>query len=396
MEKCVPMAAGKNEDLKYEVSNNNNRINVHIPDDIAFSILSKLPIKSLKRFGCVRKSWSLLFENPYFMNMLRNHFLYNNNRHCSDYGGDTFLFLYEPLRPHYYRASFYLLSNDKFEDRIKLDLPPPFDGDDIAMYILSSVSVNGIFCLGKDTRRGIVNSFQAALWNPATAEVMGIPPSPDESVPPYRDPFFIFHGFGYDNVKDDYKLIRYITFFQVVDEEEDVPYEDRSYDPLLQIYSLRSNSWRILDVNMPDGYDISMITFEKPMGVYMDEVCHWWGTTDFGNGEGYLVRLVVLNESIAFISNRFKATTYHISILVELGVKESWIKLFIVGPIPSLDWPIAVGQKGGICFRQTNDELVWIDLSTQIIDEIGVKGERYCYQMGIYKESLLRIGGIND
>ncbi|XP_045828998.1 F-box protein CPR1-like [Trifolium pratense] len=396
MEKCVPMAAGKNEDLKYEVSNNNNRINVHIPDDIAFSILSKLPIKSLKRFGCVRKSWSLLFENPYFMNMLRNHFLYNNNRHCSDYGGDTFLFLYEPLRPHYYRASFYLLSNDKFEDRIKLDLPPPFDGEDIAMYILSSVSVNGIFCLGKDTRRGIVNSFQAALWNPATAEVMGIPPSPDESVPPYRDPFFIFHGFGYDNVRDDYKLIRYITFFQVVDEEEDVPYEDRSYDPLLQIYSLRSNTWRILDVNIPDGYDISMIDFEKPVGVYMDGVCHWWGTTDFGNGEGYLVRLVVLNESIALISNRFKATTFHISILVELGVKESWIKLFIVGPIPSLDWPIAVGKKGGICFRQTNDELVWIDLSTQIIDEIGVKGERYCYQMGIYKESLLCIGGIND
>jgi hypothetical protein len=104
----------------------------------------------------------------------------------------------------------------------------------------------------------------------------------------------------------------------------------------------------------------------------------------------------VLNESIALISNRFEATTFHISILVELGVKESWIKLFIVGPIPSLDRPITVGKKGHLCFRQTNDELVWIDLSTQIIDEIGVKGRRYCYQMGIYKESLLCIGGIKD
>ncbi|GAU28328.1 hypothetical protein TSUD_256560 [Trifolium subterraneum] len=380
------------------------------------------------------------------MNMFRNHFLSNNKRHCSDYGGHTFLFLYEPLRPDYYRPSFYLLSNDKFENRIKLDLPPPFHGDDIGMYILSSVSVNGIFCLGKDTYRGIVNSFQAALWNPATAEVMVIPTSPTESVPPYRDPMFIFHGFGYDNVRDDYKLIRYINFFQVVDEDEDVPLEDRSYDPLFEIYSLRSNSWRILDVNMPhcyddcydvdmpDCYDVNMASFEKPVGVYMDGVCHWWGTTDFGNGgEGYLVsfdlrnevffttpiptrldmdisrdpistvwpqaidrKLVVLNESIALISNRIEATTFHISILAELGVKESWIKLFIVGPIPSLDWPIAVGKNGDICFRQTNDELVWIDLSTQIIYEIGVKGRRYCYQMGIYKESLLRIGGSND
>ncbi|KAK2431934.1 hypothetical protein QL285_030101 [Trifolium repens] len=356
--------------------------------------------------------------------MLRNHFLCNNHRHCSDYGGDTFLFLYEPVRQDYYRRSFYLLSDDKFENRIKLDLPPPFDGDDIRMYVLSSVSVNGIFCLAKE-KRGIVTTFQFALWNPTTAEVMVIPPSPIESVPPYRNPEVIFHGFGYDNVRDDYKLIRHMTFFNLTDEDEDVPLEDRSYDDLLEIYSLRSNSWRILDVNLPDCYH------DQPLGVYMDGVCHWWGITDYDNGEGCLVsfdlrnevffttptpldtdlsrdpisverpqaidrRLVVLNESIALISNRFKATTFHISILVELGVKESWIKLFIVGPIPSLDWPITVGKKGHLCFRQTNDELVWIDLSTQIIDEIGVKGRRYCYQMGIYKESLLCIGGIKD
>jgi F-box interacting protein len=243
-----------------------------------------------------------------------------------------------------------------------------------------------------------------------------------------------FHGFGYDNVRDDYKLIRYVHFFQVTDEEEDLPLEDRSYDPLLGICSLRSNSWRILDINMPDCYDVNRddcCYHEQPLGVYMDGVCHWWGTTDYINGEGCLVsfdlrnevffttpilldtdlsrdpisiewpqaidrQLVVLNESIALISNRVQAATFHISILVELGVKESWIKLFIVGPIPSLGWPIAVGKKGHICFRQTNDELVWIDLSTQIVDEIGVKGRRSCYQMGIYKESLLRIGGIKD
>jgi len=396
------------------------RNNVHVHDDLALFILSKLPLKSLKRFGCVSKSWSLLFQNPHFMNMFRTHF---SSMSSSDHdGGDTFLFLQEPELPvtHEYRyhGAFYLLPNERFEDRIRLDLPPPFQVDDSNIYVLSSVSVNGILCLGQDRKRGRVYSFRAVLWNPATAEFRVIPPSPDEFAPPYRNPVFYFHGFGYDRVREDYKVIRYISFFHLSDEEEDVPFEDRSYDPLLEIYSLRSNSWRILHVNMPDCY------FEKPLGVYMDGVCHWWGKTDSLNVEGCLVsfdlsnellfttpmplhmvvscdvyverQLVLLNDSIALISNYFNATTFHISILGELGVRESWINLFNVELIPSIECPIGVGKKGDICFRKRDDELVWIDLSTQIINEIGAKGEIYSCQMGIYKESVLPIGGINS
>jgi molecular chaperone HtpG len=395
------------------------RNNLHIHDDLAFSILSKLPLKSLKRFGCVRKPWSLLFENSHFMKMLRTHFL-SNSHSGSDHGcGDTFLLLDEDVPRHH--AMLYLLPNERFENMIELDLPPPIQEDAINPYILSSVSINGIFCIGQDRHNGIVNTFRAVLWNPATTEFMVIPPSPDESVPPYRDPFFKFHGFGYDRDRDDYKVIRYMSFFHLTDEEEEVPDEDRSYDPLLEIYSLKSNSWRILDVNIAD------FNYDRPWlgtGVYIDGVCHWWGNNDLYNSTGCLVsfdccnevlfttpmlldidercdfeiterRLVVLNNSIALVSNCFHATTFHISTLGELGVMESWIKLFVVGPIPSIECPIGVGKKGGICFKRENDELVWIDLSTQIIDEIGVKGDKYA-RMGIYKESLLSIVGINN
>ncbi|KAI5439989.1 hypothetical protein KIW84_025376, partial [Lathyrus oleraceus] len=103
-----------------------------------------------------------------------------------------------------------------------------------------------------------------------------------------------------------------------------------------------------------------------------------------------------LNESIALISNCLKATTFHISILAELGVKESWIKLFIVGPIPSIEYPIGVGKKGDICFKQENNELVWLDLSTLVTTKIGVKGVIYGCQIGIYKENLLSTGGFNS
>jgi molecular chaperone HtpG len=410
MEKFVEVVE-TNEDVKV----NNNP---HIPDDFSFSILSKLPLKSLKRFGCVCKPWSLLFKNPHFMNMLRKHFL-SNNHHSNS--GVTFLLL-QKEEPHVL-DKFYLLSNDKFENRVKLDLPPPIHGVDGIVYFLSSSSINGILCLGQDASRGMVSIFRVVLWNPATAEYMVIPPSPDEYVPPYRDPSFMFHGFGYDHVRDDYKLIRYISFFNVTDEDEDVPWEDRSYDPLLEIYSLRSNSWRILEIDM---HDIAQCSYDQTFlgtGVYMDGVCHWWGNNDSYHSRGLLVsfdfsnevlfttpmlldmgercdfvierRLVVLNESIALISNCFKTTTFHILILGELGIKELWIKLFIVETIPFIECPIGFGKKG-ICFKQKNDELVWIDINNQIIDEIGVKAERYTFQMGIYKESFLSIEGINN
>ncbi|GAU50902.1 hypothetical protein TSUD_238700 [Trifolium subterraneum] len=383
------VVASTNEELK--VSNN-----LHIHDDLAFSILSKLPLKSLKRFGCVR----------------------------SDYG-DTFLILYEaelllPYR-HVYHSSIYLLPDEIFENMVKLDLPPPFQEDDTGLHILNSVSINGILCVGQDGIRGRVNSFRAVLWNPATTEFTVIPPSPYEIVPTYRDPSFRFQGFGYDRVRDDYKLIRYINFFHVTDEEEDVPYEDRFYDPLLEIYSLRSNSWKILDINIPGRcYGIS----STDTGVYTDGVCHWCGKIFSLDDNDYLVsfdfvnevlfttpmqfdvdgscndvlfinrHLVVLNESIALISNFPGATTFHISILGELGVKKSWITLFIVGPIPSVECPIGVVKEGNICFKEKDDELVWVDLRTQIIDEVGVNA-RYC-QIGIYKETLLPIGGMNN
>ena len=82
--------------------------------------------------------------------------------------------------------------------------------------------------------------------------------------------------------------------------------------------------------------------------------------------------------------------------MAELGVKESWIKLFIVGPIPSIEYPIGVGKKGDICFKQENNELVWLDLSTLVTTKIGVKGVIYGCQIGIYKENLLSTGGFNS
>ncbi|AES76821.1 hypothetical protein MTR_6g087660 [Medicago truncatula] len=52
----------------------------YISDEISFYILSKLPLKSFKRFECVCKSWSLLSENQHFVKVFCNNLLSNSLR----------------------------------------------------------------------------------------------------------------------------------------------------------------------------------------------------------------------------------------------------------------------------------------------------------------------------
>lgn len=80
----------------------------------------------------------------------------------------------------------------------------------------------------------------------------------------------------------------------------------------------------------------------------------------------------------------------------EVGAKESWIKLFIVGPLLSVEHPIGVGKKGDIFFRKKDNQLARFNLITQKIEELGVKGDRCCCPIMVYEKSLLPIEGINS
>ncbi|XP_058774582.1 F-box/kelch-repeat protein At3g06240-like [Vicia villosa] len=385
----------------------------YIHDDLAFYVLSKLPIKSLKRFGCVRKSWSALFENSHFMALFRNHFLSHNN--CDD-DYQPFLLIY--LRDHADReyAELRLL-----DSRIKLNLPPPLQQGDHVISILGKTSVNGVFCIAQ-THPGTddINKVSYVLWNPATDEFLVIPHSPDELVPqhPLLWVNHKFHGFGYDQLRDDFKLIQYVSFDNSSCDGYDYdidspPPQGMLYDPFFEIYSLRNNSWKILHMDdMSPWYIGNAFTGVE---LYTDGACHWllqgnqhemvlmsfdlsdqvFFTTPIGERTeldyGYLA---VLNGSVAFIINHDNDNIFHISILGELGVKESWIKLFICGPMPSIEGhPIGFGKRGYIFFRKLDDELVRVDLSTGIMEELGVKGEDYCCTIGHYQESLLPIRG---
>ncbi|PNY10196.1 F-box protein [Trifolium pratense] len=61
--------------------------------------------------------------------------------------------------------------------------------------------------------------------------------------------------------------------------------------------------------------------------------------------------------------------------------QESWIKLFIVEQ-PCVGFPIGVGMKGEIFIQNIDDEIVWFDLTTKMIKELGLKGKRMEFLSG--------------
>jgi molecular chaperone HtpG len=380
------------------------KVSNYIPDEISYSILSKLPLKSLKRFECVQKSWSLLFENQHFMNMFRNNFLSYNNDPAS-----LILRVFKNRQ-----ELFYSFSGERFENMVKLDRSNSCEN-----YIFGSRSINGTFCL-----HGSVHDSHIVLWTPATQTRKLLPDSVTESfkmfIPDEADVSFIYHvqGFGYDRVIDDYKVIRYVGISVDSYPDDEDRLEELDCDHLWEIYSLRSNSWRKLHVDMPYTVQCS-----GDVQVYIDGVCHWLSEHYYiepclvsfylSNEEFFLtpipsdvddvkvspswLNLAVLNESLALISYHEETTTCHISILSEFGMKESWTKLFIVGPLHCVKPPIIVGTKGEIFFIRKDEEIVWLDLSTQMIRELGYKQEPYTrLWIIIYKDGgILPIEGIS-
>ncbi|GAU18162.1 hypothetical protein TSUD_248620 [Trifolium subterraneum] len=372
---------------------------------------------------------STLFQDSYFMTIYTNKFISNNNN--NNHYDDTYLVRHGGARGEDGGGvQFYLLPGHRFENRIKIDLPPPLQGNDSWFYILGGVSINGILCFNQRCARRLV------LWNPTTAEFKIIPHTPCHWLPPNRQPLYDLNGFGYDHATNDYKVIQFVDSCRGggnPDEDEDqdqefVPGDRSSYETFWGIYSLKTNSWRKLDLNIPNRYYYTQNRF---IGVYTNGVCHWWARTDdspnIEDAEEYLLSfnfsnelmfttprpsyldvrhclssklvdrcLFLLNESIALISTNLDMATIQISILGELGVRESWTKFLTVMCLPSIEYPIGVGNLSNIVFFAKNDDkLAWINLNTKMTEELDFKVEKFVY-VGKYKKSFLPICGRNE
>ncbi|CAL0312963.1 unnamed protein product [Lupinus luteus] len=357
------------------------KVSTNIPHDLVFNILSKLPIKSLKRFSCITPSWADLFENPNFMTMYYHNFFRKNDH-------DTSSILLKQGIPDTYKDNLFMLYGERFENKVKFDWPPPFQGNDIGcIYKLGSI-INDTICVYPRISCGTQFDQKVILWNLSSNELKGIRYG-YVPCPPGIHFMIALHGFGYDKFTNDYKLIRRIDYLQ-----DNSFWNDVRVDPPMpswELYSLKSNSWKKLDVEIP--YD------ESYDHVYLNGMCHWWGCTTYNEEESVLVSfnlsdevvyttlvdwngchatqnraLMVMNDSIGMITMHEGNTCFEISILGELGVKESWTKIFKIGPLSCVAYPFGVWYKGKIFFHKDDGEIAWFDLSTRVLEEIGIKG----------------------
>jgi hypothetical protein len=194
----VPDEKGTNSSVSDEKGSNGS-----IPDDLALVILSKFPLKSLKRFTYVKKSWLLLFNNPHFMSMFCRNFISN----CH-YGNDSSLLLKRivdyfgrPNGPSYLDpCELIWISGDRFGEKVNLGqlsmVRPRLNGLFLHLFGFGS-GIHGIICIYEPRT---LNGSNVVLWNPTTGESLDVPPSPSKSNPPPFNYEVVECGFGYDEM----------------------------------------------------------------------------------------------------------------------------------------------------------------------------------------------------
>lgn len=190
----------------------------HVPYDICFEILSRLPVKSLFRFMSVSKQWlSIISSDPQFIQKHLFHAQKNPN-----------------LR-HIISTRQLKVLLDRRENLISLAVANSPSSNNEKPEILASC--NGLLLLGI----GETNHF---LWNPSTRsykKVLG-------NLYHYRDKNNIrMYGLGYDSSSNAYKVIRIVRVISSALSARYThdPYRHWVYDATqVRVYNSRTNSWR--------------------------------------------------------------------------------------------------------------------------------------------------------
>ncbi|MED6185897.1 hypothetical protein PIB30_061566 [Stylosanthes scabra] len=204
-----------------------------IPDDLLTKILLRLPVKSLRRFKCVSKSWLSLISEP---NFAKTH--YELGAACTH----RVMVIAPEALDAFSIDSDASLHDDSAIVSMKMnflhrELEPCFD----PVQIMGS-------CRGFLLLKRKVPIENLCLWNPSSGVHKALPTFSSSD----------FYGFGYDPSTDDYLVVcdkqRLLT------------------DNQIGFFSLRDNSWKIVSTPFP---------YQKPpnlmpkAGTLLNAPIHW-------------------------------------------------------------------------------------------------------------------------
>ncbi|XP_044461900.1 F-box protein CPR1-like [Mangifera indica] len=369
------------------------------PLDVLTGTFYRLPVKTLLRFRALSKPLCSLIDDPDFIKHHLKHSLSTKSH---------LILILKGL--HLYTV-----------DLDSMDKATPFDDYPESIWGGTEVfgSCNGLVALSN-------SDLDIVLFNPATRKLFKLPVEcielPNESC--VRG--FVFFGFGYDHVKDDYKVVRMVRFKQ--GEDDDIGW---FIDYEVKVFSLKTNSWRRIK-KLPN-YLRFMFQFyfhlmhRRGYGVYACGVLHWMlprkpelgivnlivgfdlvaeefrvlPQPDYGENEKDFVLDVGVLEGLLCVICNYDQVKVDVWMMKEYGVKESWSKLFSVGRNRSISSvrflkPLAYSKECGdgdgsdkILLDVNGEKLVWYDWKRKRLKTVRIKGAPDSFGTFLCVESLV-------
>ncbi|PIA59855.1 hypothetical protein AQUCO_00400613v1 [Aquilegia coerulea] len=371
-----------------------------VPVDIVFQILLWLPVVSLVRFKSVCKSWYSLIQSSRFVSQ------HKDKDKDKDKSSNDNLVVMLPGAGRSINFKV-LYSCNKYQTYENLDLPEYFKNKDLDIRWSNMICCDGIICL-------LHFQWDVSLWNPATKQFRILPRSP-LPLPQIAHGHFMFIGFGFDVKTNDYKVIRFAFYASG---------SSKSGYNQIEVYSLNNNSWKTLDFVLPINFVISDPKMPYHNGGRRGQIYCWMGSGYDQSGTGTIhiltfdfskeifgtiplpsdptfqfrrMRLVILREKLATITGVDKLSSdidtwhYQIWVMNEFGVRESWTKLYRVGPF-SFSQPIGFPKNEDLLLLVKDQrQLCLYDPVTQQINNVPAQDSSLKVQAAVYKESLLSV-----
>ncbi|KAL6508463.1 hypothetical protein OROHE_021596 [Orobanche hederae] len=323
------------------MKNNHEIVTVNLPREIITEILLRLPEKSLVRFTCVSKSWLFLISRSYKFAKAHVKILIEKNARIHH---QKLIFGSRNLPLDIYTCS--IQSIIDISNYLVVDQVYPTNNNDCSLFQRAVLdrefaetagrislvgSCNGLVCMNLPPNIIVV-------WNPTTRKSKELTNSNDvDMIFEYYDDFK--YGFGYDELHDDYKVVE-LRNRRALGVRETTQ---------VKIFSMRTNSWKILSSNWPDGD-----TFGET-GTFLNGAVHW-SVCDFNKPvewvivsqdlatdtftelsvpklDDYYVTLEVRILQGCLALYREHTVYMDVRVMKEYGVTESWNKVFRI-PIP--------------------------------------------------------------
>lgn len=344
--------------------------------DLIIDILSRMPVKDLCRFKCVSKSWFALINHPRFIKL---HLDRNRHRRRLVISTDTDTLYYIDLET--------LTPDHESVTALELDFP----GDKLEKV---DHSIDSLLCIGSSN--GLLCVFtqpeDVVVFNPATMECKQIPRIQNRearSLPP------LLYGFCYVEAIDDYKFVKV----------EDLGKE-------VEIYSLKTNSWKVIDINLK-GYEQKRFSPAVPL----NGVIHWVVSKEgfseiialdlvkerfdvvpspevLRNAEG-LFSVACLRDRLCLVMGR-RDYRNEVWVMNEYGVKASWARVLVADPLLYLQPLCYLGVKETMLFLINMRELAFCDPKNgkfKFVELDGVCSRQYDLDVVSYEDEDEDDGG---